>query len=123
MVFKEPIQKFLAKIRDKPYFKKTEPMGGDPKKHNQRWRCSFHEERGHKTNSCRALKVFLDQLVRDRHLKEYVDEKNTWAEKVEVKPNLRFDWGDDEIEWTADEEEGLPLGTKKIKYLIIGGVS
>ena len=41
MVFKEPIYKLLARIRDKPYFKKSEPMGGDPKKYNQRWKCSF----------------------------------------------------------------------------------
>ncbi|XP_057489449.1 uncharacterized protein LOC130775334 [Actinidia eriantha] len=31
VIFKEPIYKLLAKIRDKPYFKKPEPMGGQPK--------------------------------------------------------------------------------------------
>ncbi|XP_057481985.1 uncharacterized protein LOC130768895 [Actinidia eriantha] len=34
VVFKEPIYKLLARIRDKPYFKKPEPMGGDPKRQN-----------------------------------------------------------------------------------------
>ncbi|GFS30539.1 hypothetical protein Acr_00g0012510 [Actinidia rufa] len=34
VVFKEPIYKLLARIRDKPYFKKPEPMGGDPKRRN-----------------------------------------------------------------------------------------
>ena len=63
MVFREPIHKLIARIRDKPYFKKPEPMGGDPKRRNQRWRCSFHEERGHRTDSYRALKIFLDKLV------------------------------------------------------------
>ena len=62
VVFKEPIHKLLACIRDKPYFKKSKPMGEDPQRRNQRWKCSFHEERGHKTDSCRALKGFLDQL-------------------------------------------------------------
>ncbi|GFS33142.1 hypothetical protein Acr_00g0026580 [Actinidia rufa] len=63
VVFKEPIYKLLTQILDKPYFKKPEPMAGDPKKRNQLWRCSFHEERGHRTKNCLALKVFLDQLV------------------------------------------------------------
>ena len=68
MIFKEPIYKLLTQIRDKPYLKKLEPMGRDPQKRNQWWKCSYHEERGHKTDNCRALKVFLDQLVRDGHL-------------------------------------------------------
>ncbi|GFY87855.1 hypothetical protein Acr_05g0014940 [Actinidia rufa] len=41
VVFKESIYKLLARIRDKPYFKKPEPMGGDPKRQNQRWRNSW----------------------------------------------------------------------------------
>ncbi|XP_057506541.1 uncharacterized protein LOC130789742 [Actinidia eriantha] len=32
VVFKEPIYKLLARIRNKPYFKKPEPMGGNPKR-------------------------------------------------------------------------------------------
>ncbi|GFZ05416.1 hypothetical protein Acr_17g0009880 [Actinidia rufa] len=43
VIFKEPIYKLLSKIIDKPYFKKPEPMGGDPKTRNQRWKCSYHE--------------------------------------------------------------------------------
>ena len=35
VVFKETIYKLLAQIRDKPYFKKPEPMGGDRNRHNQ----------------------------------------------------------------------------------------
>ncbi|GFZ09156.1 hypothetical protein Acr_20g0009640 [Actinidia rufa] len=31
VVFKEPIYKLLARIKDKPYFKKLEPIGGRPK--------------------------------------------------------------------------------------------
>ena len=60
VVFKEPIYKLLTQIRDKPYFKKPEHMGGDLKRRNQRWRCSFHEERGHMINSYWAIKIFLD---------------------------------------------------------------
>ncbi|GFS31847.1 hypothetical protein Acr_00g0019520 [Actinidia rufa] len=66
VVFKEPIYKLLARIRDKPYFKKPEPMGGDPKRRNQCWRCSYHGEKGHKIENCRALKAFLEQLANAR---------------------------------------------------------
>ena len=93
VVFKEPIYKILARIRDKPYFRKPEPMGGNPKRCNQRWKCSYHDEKGHKIENCRALKVFLGQLVRERHLKEFIDEAKTQAEKTEVRPNPRFDRG------------------------------
>ena len=34
VVFKEPIYKLLTQIRDKPYFRKPEHMGGDPKRRN-----------------------------------------------------------------------------------------
>ncbi|GFS36307.1 hypothetical protein Acr_00g0045270 [Actinidia rufa] len=43
VVFKELIYKLLAWIRDKPYFKKPELVGGDLKRRNQTWKCSFHE--------------------------------------------------------------------------------
>ncbi|XP_057489936.1 uncharacterized protein LOC130775946 [Actinidia eriantha] len=89
LVFKEPIYKLLARIRDKPYFKKPEPMGGDPKRRNQRWRCSYHGEKGHKTESCRALKAFLEQLVQDGHLKEFVDHEKTRVEVDEAEANRR----------------------------------
>ncbi|GFZ00954.1 hypothetical protein Acr_14g0005890 [Actinidia rufa] len=112
VVFKEPIYKLLARIRDKPYFKKPEPMGGDPKRQNQCWRCSYHGEKGHKTENCRALKAFLEQLVHDGHLKEFVDDEKTRAKAAEVEANRRPNRVREETEETADpEDEDLPLGT------------
>ncbi|GFZ19655.1 hypothetical protein Acr_28g0003600 [Actinidia rufa] len=112
VVFKEPIYKLLARIRDKPYFKKPESMGGDPKRRNQRWRCSYHGEKGHKTENCRALKAFLEQLVHDGHLKEFVDNEKTRAEAAEAEADRRPDRVREETEGAADaEDEDLPLGT------------
>ncbi|GFY97478.1 hypothetical protein Acr_12g0000190 [Actinidia rufa] len=83
VVFKEPIYKLLAKIRDKPYFKKLE-----------------------------ALKAFLEQLVRDGHLKEFVDNEKTRAEAAETEADRRPDRVGAEMEEAADaEDEDLPLGT------------
>ena len=44
-------------------------------------------------------------------MKEFVDDEKTREEKVEVRPNPRFEQGDDEIDRTVDEEDDLSLGT------------
>ncbi|GFZ15738.1 hypothetical protein Acr_25g0001470 [Actinidia rufa] len=81
VVFKEPIYKLLARIRDKPYFKE-------------------------------ALKAFLEQLVRDGHLKEFVDNEKTRAEAAETEADRRPNRVGAEMEEAADaEDEDLPLGT------------
>ncbi|XP_057500863.1 uncharacterized protein LOC130784882 [Actinidia eriantha] len=94
--------------RDKPYFKKPE-NGGDPMRRNQRWKCSYHGEKGHKTKNCRALKAFLDQLVRDGHLKEFVDDEKTRVEATEAGMATGPDRGRNEIEAMDTEDEDLPL--------------
>ena len=44
-------------------------------------------------------------------MKEFVDDEKTRAEKAEVRPNPRFNQGDNEIDKTIDEEDDLPLRT------------
>ena len=107
VIFKEPMYKLLTQIRDKLYFKKPNPMGGEPKRHNQWW--TFHKEKGHKTKNYRVLKLFRDKLIRDRHLKEFVDREKTQEEEAKVKPNARFDWSNEETNNTLEED--LSLGT------------
>ena len=99
VVFKELIYKLLAQIRDKPYFKKPKPLGGNPKKRNQWCKCSFQEEKGHKIENCRALKTFLDQLVRHGQEKDQ-------GRGSEAKPNPRFDQSNEKMDDTLEE---LPL--------------
>ena len=41
-------------------------------------------------------------------MKEFVDQEKTRAEDAKAKPNLRFDWSNEEIDDT--QEEDLPLG-------------
>ena len=60
-------------------------MGGDPRKCNQRWRSSFHEEKENKIENYQALNVILDQLIWDGHLKEFVYEEKTQTEKAEAR--------------------------------------
>ena len=40
-----------------------------------------------------------------------MDDKKTWVEKIEVRPNSRFDRGGNELDQTNDEDNDLPLGT------------
>ena len=79
-------------------------MGRDPKRRIQRWKCSYHEEKGHRTENCKSLKTFLDQLVRNGHLKKFVDQEKTRIEEVEVKPSRRFDQSNKEIDNTLEED-------------------
>ena len=65
-------------------------MGGDLKKRTQGWKCAYHEEIGHRTDNCKALKSFLDQLVQARHLKEFVDQEKTKAKETKVRPNSKL---------------------------------
>ncbi|GFS36376.1 hypothetical protein Acr_00g0045620 [Actinidia rufa] len=95
VVFKELIYKLLARIRDKPYFRKPEPMGG-PKK------------------------AFLEQLVHDGHLKEFVDNEKTRTGAAETEIDVGPDRDRNEIKEAMDAEDGdLPLGT----IHMIGGPS
>ncbi|XP_057459235.1 uncharacterized protein LOC130749892 [Actinidia eriantha] len=84
VIFKEPIYKLLAKIRDKSYFKKPEPMGGDPNRRNRHWKYSYHE---------------------------FVDDEKTRAEATEARIATRPDRGGNEIEAVDTEDEDLLLGT------------
>ncbi|GFY88741.1 hypothetical protein Acr_06g0006810 [Actinidia rufa] len=58
MVFKEPIYKLFTRIREKLYFKKLTPMGGDPKKHTiNDGSAPFTRKKDTELRNCRALKV------------------------------------------------------------------
>ena len=56
-----------------------------------------------------SFEDFSQSLVQDGHLKKFIDQERTRADEVEVKPNTRFDRGNEEIEDVMEED--LPLGT------------
>ncbi|XP_028118149.1 uncharacterized protein LOC114315746 [Camellia sinensis] len=45
-VFKEPIYRILEKIKREPFFVWPPKMLGDPAQHNQKLRCTYHQDRG-----------------------------------------------------------------------------
>ena len=55
MVFREPVHQVLEKIKNKPYFKWPNKIGGDPMSHNQSLHCQYHQEQRHTTKDCKTL--------------------------------------------------------------------
>ena len=71
VVFREPVQQVLEKVKNKPFFKWRNKMTGDSSKRNQSLYCQYHQNHGHTIEGCRNLWNHLDQLVREgklRHL-------------------------------------------------------
>ena len=49
-------------------------MARDPASRESKPFCAYHRERGHLTENCRTYKGFLEGLVRDGHLCQFVDD-------------------------------------------------
>nr|XP_023913783.1 uncharacterized protein LOC112025354 [Quercus suber] len=72
VAFKELINKIIERIKNEPYFRWPNKMGGDPSRRNQNLYCTYHKDKGHTTEQCQVLKDHLEQLVKAGHLKEFV---------------------------------------------------
>ena len=56
LVSNELVYQILEKIKNEPYFRWPNKMGGDLTKRNQSLYCHYHQERVHKTKDCRTLR-------------------------------------------------------------------
>ncbi|XP_038716516.1 uncharacterized protein LOC120009859 [Tripterygium wilfordii] len=63
-------------------------MSGDPSTRNQSKWCSYHRDKGHRTEDCREFKRHLEELVQQGYLKEFIDREKTAAEK-KAKPQSK----------------------------------
>ena len=79
-VFRIPIHKVLDQIRNQPYFRAPARAPGEFMGRNVGRRCAYHNEEGHPTQGCRALKAHLEDLVRQGLLRDLVDEARTREE-------------------------------------------
>ena len=52
VTFKEPVHKIVDQIKNEPYFKWLNKMGGDPSRRNQNLYCTYHKDKGHTTEQC-----------------------------------------------------------------------
>ena len=72
VTFKEPVHKIVNRIKNEPYFRWPNKIGGDPSRQNQSLHCTYHKDKGHTTEQCQVLKDHLGQLVKAGYLKEFV---------------------------------------------------
>ncbi|XP_050254918.1 uncharacterized protein LOC126700773 [Quercus robur] len=70
VVFREPMQQVLEKIKNEPFFKWLNKIAGEPKRRNPNLYCHYHQDHGHTTEDCRNLWDHLEQLVREGKLKQ-----------------------------------------------------
>ena len=77
VAFKEPIHKIVDRIKNEPFFRWPNKMGGDHSRRKQNLYYTYHRDKGHTTEQCRVLKDHLGQLVKVGYLKEFVvDSRN-----------------------------------------------
>lgn len=81
MAFKEPMHKILEQIKNEPYFRWPSKMGGDSTRKNQNLYYTYHQDKGHTKEQCRVFKDHLEQLVKSRHLKEFIVDPGNGATK------------------------------------------
>ena len=106
MAFKEPVHKIIGRIKNEPYFRWPNKMGGDPTHRNQNLYCTYHRDKGHTTKQCWVLKDHLGQLVKARYLKEFmVDSGN---------------WGTEQVAQQRGNPLPLPLGVIEVIHAMLG---
>ena len=81
-------------IKDDPSLKWPEKMKGDPNKRNRNKYCRFHRDHGHDTYECFDLKQQIENLIRQRKLKNFLgrdhkDEKLKGKMEESSQPPLR----------------------------------
>ncbi|XP_028089089.1 uncharacterized protein LOC114289542 [Camellia sinensis] len=92
-VLKIPIYGILSEIRDEDYVRFPTKVGDAQKGFNPRYRCTFHRERGHRTEDCFPLKQHLEELVAAGHLNLFIDGGIRAAHHASADPS-----GSDDLE-------------------------
>ena len=64
VAFKEPVHKIMDRIKNEPYFRWLNKLGGNPSRRNQSLYCTYHRDKGHTSEQCRILKDHLGKLVK-----------------------------------------------------------
>ncbi|XP_028084648.1 uncharacterized protein LOC114285759 [Camellia sinensis] len=86
-VFKIPIYHILSEIRDQVYVRFPAKLDDVQKGFNPRYHCTFHRERGHRTEDCLPLKQHLKELVTAGHLDCYFDGGIRAAPRAPAEPS------------------------------------
>nr|XP_023898056.1 uncharacterized protein LOC112009933 [Quercus suber] len=107
VVFQEPVQRVMEKIKGESFFRWPNRMVGDPMKHNQNLYYQYHRDHGHTTKDCRNLWDHLDQLVREWKLTQLLYHSSGRGSQA----GLTF---------REDASSGPPLGTIHVIFAAPG---
>ncbi|XP_030924918.1 uncharacterized protein LOC115951944 [Quercus lobata] len=107
VVFREPVQQVLEKIKNEQFFKWPNKMAGDLMRRNQNLYCQYHQDHGHTTEDCRNLWDHLDQLVREGKLKQLLYHSSGRGSQTGS-------------EFRGDAFSRLPLGTINVIFAAPG---
>ena len=73
------MHKIVDWIKNEPFFRWLNKVGGDPSRRNQNLYCTDHRDKRHTTKQCRVLKDHLRLLVKAGYLKEFVVDFGNWG--------------------------------------------
>ncbi|XP_030969861.1 uncharacterized protein LOC115990146 [Quercus lobata] len=107
VVFREPVQQVLEKIKNESFFKWPNKMAGDPMRCNQSLYCQYHQDHGHTIDDCRNLWDHLDQLVQEGKLKQLLHHSSGQGSQTS-------------LEFRGDDSSRLPLGTINVIFVAPG---
>ncbi|KAH7839118.1 hypothetical protein Vadar_013484 [Vaccinium darrowii] len=78
-VFKEPLYELLKKIKQEDWFSLAPKNGPKPLVRDLKYRCRYHNAKGHLTTWCPQFKAYLEEKVAEGKLGEYIDHEKTRA--------------------------------------------
>ncbi|XP_030958927.1 uncharacterized protein LOC115980859 [Quercus lobata] len=86
IVFREPVQQVLEKVKNEPFFKWPNKMAEDSSKRNQSLYYQYHQDHGHTTEDYRNLWNHLNQLVREGKLQHLLHPSSGHLGQVDKEP-------------------------------------
>ncbi|KAH7861298.1 hypothetical protein Vadar_024332 [Vaccinium darrowii] len=92
-VFKEPLHELLKKIKREDWFSLAPKNGPKPPVCDLKYRCRYHNVKGHLTTWCPQFKAYLEEKVSEGNLGEYIDHEKT---RAKAKGGKKADNDDDE---------------------------
>ena len=103
VVFWEPVQQVLEKVKNESFFKWPNKIGEDPMRRNQSLYCQYHQDHRHTTEDCRNLWDHLDQFVREGKLKQLLQHSSGRGSQTGS-------------EFRGDDSSRPPLGTINVIF-------
>ncbi|XP_031282424.1 uncharacterized protein LOC116140999 [Pistacia vera] len=88
-----PLNAFVSAVLDKlevaSLLGEPEPMKNPPSARNSKKYCRYHRDNRHHTDKCRALKQAIEDLIKQGHFKEYIDDFAPSQEKNQGEPSKK----------------------------------